>query len=234
MTWRPAWLTIDTRRSWLSFALSIPVTVVAILLLTDPDSVGDVDEFVGLMASWTSFTLLHTLTTLWAFIGLDHDALVAAHERNRRDKPSGWRRWVGWLYRADGEAPAWSAQLSMVALLMVGALAVRADLRESAVLVPLAAALVVSSWINMLVVFTAQYARLDVTSEDGLEFPGDTEPSFGDYWYVASNIQTTFGTTDVAVTSPVIRRVVATHGLLAFVFNTVIIAMAVGVAMNAT
>lgn len=179
MTWRPAWLTIDTRRSWLSFALSIPVTVVAILLLTDPDSVGDVDEFVGLMASWTSFTLLHTLTTLWAFIGLDHDALVAAHERNRRDKPSGWRRWVGWLYRADGEAPAWSAQLSMVALLMVGALAVRADLRESAVLVPLAAALVVSSWINMLVVFTAQYARLDVTSEDGPSFPATPSRASG-------------------------------------------------------
>ena len=64
-------------------------------------------------------------------------------------------------------------------------------------------------------------------------FPGGGERSFTDYLYFSLMVQTTFGATDVAVESPGMRRAVMTHGVVAFVFNTVIVAMLVSLLLSA-
>jgi uncharacterized membrane protein len=63
----------------------------------------------------------------------------------------------------------------------------------------------------------------------GLEFPGGEEPGLVDFGYfaVAVAVGTTFGTTDVTVVRSRMRRLVLTHGVYAFVFNTAILAVAV-------
>ena len=49
--------------------------------------------------------------------------------------------------------------------------------------------------------------------------------SDGDYVYFAVSVGTTPGTTDVQVDSRHMRRVVTAHALIAFAFNTVILAL---------
>jgi uncharacterized membrane protein len=49
-----------------------------------------------------------------------------------------------------------------------------------------------------------------------------------DFAYFAFTLGMTFQTSDVTISSRVVRRWVLGHAVLAFVFNTVILAMAVG------
>lgn len=91
----------------------------------------------------------------------------------------------------------------------------------------LGVALLVLAWISMLASFTITfYADNAVEDEAGLHFPGGN-PGWASYFYFAVSIATTFGTTDVEVRSEAIRKTVAINAIVAFVFNTVIIAAAV-------
>ena len=68
------------------------------------------------------------------------------------------------------------------------------------------------------------YAQRDI-DEPGLEFPGTRTGDFADYRYFALAVATTFGATDVSITTPAMRRVVNLHTLLTFVYNSVIVAL---------
>lgn len=56
---------------------------------------------------------------------------------------------------------------------------------------------------------------------------------FSDYLYVGLMGQATFGTTDVAITSALLRRTMTAQSLVAFVFNTVVVAMLVSLMLGA-
>lgn len=77
--------------------------------------------------------------------------------------------------------------------------------------------------------YLASHQRLGA---DALEFPGTPDPRFHDYLYLAMSISATFGTTDVSIRTGVIRRRVTMHSLIAFVFNTVILATVVTMVGN--
>ncbi len=53
----------------------------------------------------------------------------------------------------------------------------------------------------------------------GLVFPGTPHPNYWDFVYFAVAIGVAFATSDVNVESPLIRRAVTAHSLIAFVFN---------------
>ena len=59
----------------------------------------------------------------------------------------------------------------------------------------------------------------------GLEFPGNRANTFADYRYFAVAVATTFGATDVNITTPRMRRIVNAHTLLTFVYNSVIVTL---------
>lgn len=92
--------------------------------------------------------------------------------------------------------------------------------------------MIVVSWVAILIAFAVAYHADDaLTDGQGLNFPGD-KPSaqatdWSDYIYFSVAVSTTFGTTDVDVTSTQMRRTITVHGLIAFVFNTVILAAVV-------
>jgi uncharacterized membrane protein len=65
----------------------------------------------------------------------------------------------------------------------------------------------------------------------GLEFPGGEEPSGAAFFYFAYVIGMTAQTSDTAITSNAMRRLVVVHGVFAFFFNTVIVAAAVNIAV---
>ena len=97
----------------------------------------------------------------------------------------------------------------------------------------IAVVLVVVSWTCVLVSFAITfYADNVVEQGQGLNFPGPS-PRWASYVYFAVSVMTTFGTTDVDVTSDAMRRTVAVNAVIAFVFNTVTVATVVSVLAGA-
>ncbi|GAA0569287.1 hypothetical protein GCM10010172_62050 [Paractinoplanes ferrugineus] len=88
--------------------------------------------------------------------------------------------------------------------------------------------MVLTAWVMLHLAYTERYARLELenTGEPHLEFPATARPTLLDFTYFAFAIGTTFGTTDVSVRTSHARGVVIGHGLLAFVYNTAILGMA--------
>jgi uncharacterized membrane protein len=90
------------------------------------------------------------------------------------------------------------------------------------------------AWAGANMVYALHYAHLyyrsDANGSDrgGLEFPGDRpEPDYGDFLYFAFTLGVALQTSDVAVTSPAIRRIVLLHCLEAFIFNMGVLALAI-------
>ncbi len=134
-----------------------------------------------------------------------------------------------WLLVAE---PGAGAALVVGAGAMAAAVVVlpQADRFTSALPAPLLVAmcvvLIVTAWATMVLTYAVEYLRRDGAT-GGLRFPGEGPRVFSDYLYVAVSVGTTFGTTDVEVTSSALRRTVTGQALAAFLFNAVIVAMTV-------
>ena len=66
----------------------------------------------------------------------------------------------------------------------------------------------------------------------GLNFPGDQSPDYWDFFYFSVVIGMTSQVSDVAITSPTIRRVATMHGVLSFFFNVTVLALSVNMVSN--
>lgn len=98
--------------------------------------------------------------------------------------------------------------------------------------VGLAAATVLVSWLFLQTVFAVHYAHdyyAGETDRGGLKFPSDEPPDYWDFLYFAANLGAAAQTSDVAITSARMRRFVLGHTILAFLFNTTILALAINV-----
>jgi uncharacterized membrane protein len=99
----------------------------------------------------------------------------------------------------------------------------------------LAAFTVVSSWAFMQVMFAMHYAhefhvQRDGSASGGMAFPGTPAPDYLDFVYAAAIIGTSAQTADVAFTSSAMRRTALLHCVLAFFFNTTVLALAINIA----
>lgn len=97
-------------------------------------------------------------------------------------------------------------------------------------------ATLVLAWTFANMVYALHYAHLYYTSDDGgkdlagLVFPGDLlEPDYSDFVYFSFTLGIALQTSDVAITSRAIRRVVIGQCIAAFVYNLVVLALAVSV-----
>jgi uncharacterized membrane protein len=96
---------------------------------------------------------------------------------------------------------------------------------------------IVASWAFTHMMFGLHYAHdyyLAVTNGKpaGLEFPGDDAPNYGDFLYFAYVIGTSGQTADVNMTSNAMRRVGLLHCVLAFFFNTTVLALTINIAAS--
>lgn len=92
------------------------------------------------------------------------------------------------------------------------------------------------SWWLTHTVFTLRYAHLYYSTKDGkekygsgLDFPSEPEPDYLDFVYFSFIIGMTFQVSDVEISSRKIRRLAWGHGVLSFVFNTVIVALSINI-----
>ena len=112
-------------------------------------------------------------------------------------------------------------------------------LPEHALLVGLTVA---SSWCLTHTIFTIRYAHLYYAQDDpdapddapgeGLDFPDEKNPDFLDFAYFSFVIGMTFQVSDVQITARPIRRIALLHGLVSFLFNTVVLALSINLASS--
>ena len=100
-----------------------------------------------------------------------------------------------------------------------------------------AAVTVVGSWLLLPLLFALSYAAAYYGPEPdgGLEFPGTRagfEPDHTDLLYFAFTIAVTAQTSDVAITSRPMRRLVLAQSILSFAFNTTILAFSINAAAS--
>lgn len=100
--------------------------------------------------------------------------------------------------------------------------------------VAVAVATVAGSWFLMQVVYALHYAHAyyvaDVdTGKDtgGLTFPGGEAPDYWDFLHFSVVIGVAAQTADIAFTSKQLRRLGTAHSLIAFIFNTLIVALTI-------
>jgi hypothetical protein len=205
----PRVLRTESRRVYWSFSIAtVPALVLQWTLL-------DRSSFGFLVVCYGLYLLLYSTATVLSFT-LDFDGACREHlARSGR----WWKRW----FQVSGRTEA-VVTWSLVALVAATVLAVTGVSRRSAVLAVATVVLVVAAWINVLVSYAAEYARAQ-HQHGGLEFQGEQPRGYQDYLYFAGAVSTTFGPTDVTVTSRALRRQVLVHSLVAFLFNTVILAL---------
>ncbi len=94
----------------------------------------------------------------------------------------------------------------------------------------LGAATLVLSWFFVHTVFAFHYAHLYYVEPKSLQFPGTEEPCYGEFMYFALVVGMTAQVSDVVTGTAEMRRVVMTHGVISFFFNTAILALGVNLA----
>lgn len=105
----------------------------------------------------------------------------------------------------------------------------------------LAIASIPLGWTVLHMLFAFHYARLyyaptsvegKASDAGGLDFQDTPEPGIIEFAYFSFTIGATAQTSDVDLKSTDFRRVVLFHGIASFVFNTVLLALAVNVAAS--
>lgn len=92
------------------------------------------------------------------------------------------------------------------------------------------------SWFLVHTTFGVRYAHLYYGDSQnskvdkqgsGLDFPGNHQPDFIDFAYFSFVLGMTFQVSDVEISSRRLRRLALLHSLIAFIFNTVIVALTI-------
>jgi uncharacterized membrane protein len=102
----------------------------------------------------------------------------------------------------------------------------------------LALVTVVLSWLFVHVIFAFHYAHefysegMNGKDRGGLLFPGGEDPDYWDFLHFSLIIGVASQTADVQITAREMRRTSTVHSVTAFVFNTVVLALTVNMAVS--
>jgi uncharacterized membrane protein len=126
---------------------------------------------------------------------------------------------------------------SLIAIVDVLAIAKIAKDWAKIAYLTLAAGTIFMSWTVTQFAFTFHYAHDFYNPEPriadakhGLVFPEDVNPDYWDFFYFATSIGATSQTSDVAIRSKSLRRLVTFHAILSFFFNTTVLALTINLA----
>ena len=224
------------------YALTFAITVVLVAVLAAaygslvqsvrPGSIGSLGFVVSVyFGTWIAYSFIYAGLT-WAVLhpadGITLRDWLAENRSERRR-----RRRTEWLTASGG--PLGAVSFCAVAIGAVVWAAVLPELRSDPVVVGLAGLVVAASWLLIVTVYAVHYAR-ENRDLDSLKFH-DTDggpPRLSDYWFVAVQVSAAYNTADVTVTSRAMRRTVTLHAVVAFVFNSVLIALLVSLLITVT
>lgn len=229
----PPRLRREAFRYWVSFAVSVVVggggALVAGLAGTPMVATATTVAIVYFSA-WGTFALTYAVLT-WAVLRRADASTLSSwlHESGVQER----RRRLFQVVLGSGGTSA-ATSLVVVALGAVVVVAVVPVLRQDPVVVVLAVVVVVASWLLLVVVLAVRYASED-PRQASLRFPATDDDAlvFSDFCYLAVQVVATFSPSDVVVTSSAMRREITTHSVVAFAFNTVVVALLVSLLITA-
>lgn len=148
--------------------------------------------------------------------------------------------------RAERQDDSWMVILVIILLAIaasfvaiVGLLAAPKETPFKILNLGLAAATLIQAWTLTQVVFTFHYAPeyyhpsggLDAVAE-GLDFRGDRNPDYWDFFYFATSFGAASQTSDVSILTKPLRRLATLHAIISFFFNTAVLALTINLAAS--
>ena len=198
--------------------LVISVAVSALTALVLPRSI--VGE-IRLVASWDAFAAVALLLTWTTILTLTPKQICSMAQR---EDPS---RVASLILVIVGAG----ASLLAVLVLLQTSMKMTGVPKTQAIVLALSA--VVLAWFLIHTVFTIRYAHEfhdEPSDKPPLEFPGQEDlPDYLDFAYFAFIIGMTAQTADVNIHGRRMRRTALLHGIVAFAFNTAVVALSIGV-----
>ena len=160
-------------------------------------------------------------------------ALSTPEQMRRRAERQDLGRWVILLAVVAG------ALVSMLALAVIQKSLKAAPGDELPFYLALIVITIVLSWSLVHMVFSLHYAHAyygpadEPADEDGLigglEFPSENQPDYWDFMYFSYVVGMTCQVSDVQVSGRAMRRLTLIHGVVAFFFNTIILALTINI-----
>lgn len=182
-----------------------------------------------LLIAWNSGVLLYIILT---FVMMLRDDLDRFHQR--ASVPDEGRFVILTL-------SIFAAVFSIAAIVVQ--LAATKDMAGSVKLmhIGLAATTIVTGWTFIHLTFALHYAheyasekrkRADLPEKirGGLDFSDTLSPDYSDFLYFSFIIGVASQTADIAICSPTMRRIALVHGIVAFFYNTTILALTINIA----
>jgi uncharacterized membrane protein len=237
-------LASDVVRGWIAvgvmFAMMTAVIVGVVRFDLLDELGGTTSELQGIgslgvfafLFSWTAFSVVSIVLAAVAFGRADGDTLA----RWMRDSPRPRSVWQHVWWGVNGQGAFWWAitggGVSAIAMtnLVAGGSATPPIVLWSGI------AVLAVSWALIAVSFAIHYARQHAV-HGGYEFPTSADgapraPRFADFLYLALQVSTTFGPSDVTLLTSRARRATILHSVIAFLFNTIIVSCLVAVLLN--
>lgn len=208
-----------TRRYWFALAVAGAVGLLITFALLGAGVISSVrtDLIVHYyLVTWVLFCAVFLSLSLRHWTRVDVTALSAPPRRWRIS----WRAWLSGI----GSPESWSLQSGVFSAIIVIAASRLTGFQDHLWLPVLGLFTVAGSWGLMVVAFAEQYLRLHLQGED-LDLPEDGDDvRFGNLLNISVAVSTMVGTRS---TSRLVRTTVRSHTLVAFAFNTIIVAMTV-------
>ena len=207
------------------------VVVAIAVFLIEPGSMSD--RSTSMLVAWNGGTVLYIALNLMTIAGATPSTI----------------RWRASL--TDEGRFAILILVVLAALATMGAIFVQLhvakDMRglTKGLHLALAGLTIVSAWVFIHLTFALHYAHeyFDETKtlpgetpkwRGGLAFPGTDEPDYWDFLYFSFIIGVASQTADVAITSKSMRRTSLAHSVVAFFFNSAILALTINIAAGLT
>ncbi|MEV0617686.1 DUF1345 domain-containing protein [Nonomuraea sp. NPDC050404] len=216
----------DVARARICVAISLPVILAIIFALRELQLVTVLFSFASVFVTWSVICLVYIVLTLVAYLRADAGTLGQWLRATPRPTTPAQR--ISWAISGYG-AVWWALNGGAISILAMVLLVTTGE-RTPVPLIWAGVVVLSASWALIAVSFALHYAREQAT-RGGFEFPGE-EPVFTDFIYLSLQLSTTFAGSDVTITTTRARRYAALHGGMAFLFNTVIIAILVTVMLS--
>jgi uncharacterized membrane protein len=200
---------------WASSAVDFLLLLATAVTIVNPEEDILVDNSIYLLTS-----------TAWILIALCYIGIRISRVRRAR---RGDQRWP---QRLAGRRTSYLITLATAITLLGAGLDIvmlegSGEIQD--VIRTLGVVTVLLAWAVLHLGYAERYAQLHLHADESpFSFPETPYPTLLEFVYFSFAVGTTFATSDVEVRSSRMRGIVLCHGLLAFVYNTAIISMVVG------
>lgn len=218
----------DHFRAWVTSAVTTVLAVavvVSVPSLTSSFSSGDWRGSVTtVVIIYPVYCALYVTWGIMSYVSKDADRLREIGVQEQRASTRWWNRIAGMSGTANITITA-----AITAVVVTVIIAQTPEFRGQSAYLVLGLLTVASSWVLVVYSFAQSYMR--IAAQDGKEtairFPFSEDPQFGDYVTLAVLVSTMAATVSAEFTSRAGWRLVRANVVVAFSFNSVIIAMMV-------